>query len=159
MLDIMVFPNKDFTNNAERTILRLEALRHQTFARTATIIFAPENNLYHYANALNDLLMRKKMFDRNLIDEEDRVILPQDVLLCNYIMYRMSAADFEYPVRPCHIGSHQGKRVDLPLLIRRRTYRHFNYACYLCRDHGHQGSGGICGSSAGHVGAHTRYWS
>lgn len=90
----MVFPNKDFTNNAERTILRLEALRHQTFARTATIIFAPENNLYHYANALNDLLMRKKMFDRNLIDEDGHVIPPQDVLLCNYVMYRMSAADF-----------------------------------------------------------------
>ena len=93
MLDIIVFPNRDFTNNAERTILRLEALRAQRFAREATIIFAPESNLSHYASAMNDLLMRKKMFDRNLVDEAGRAIAPVDVRLCNYVMYRMSVED------------------------------------------------------------------
>lgn len=87
---MIVFPNSDFTSNAERTILRLEALRLQAFATSATIIFAPENNLYHYTQALNDLLMRKTMFDRNLIDKEGKAITPQPIRLCNYITYRMN---------------------------------------------------------------------
>lgn len=56
----------------------------------ATIIFAPENNLYHYTSALNDLLMRKVMFDRNLVDAQGKSIPTQSIRLCNYITYRMS---------------------------------------------------------------------
>ena len=88
-MDGIVFPNGDFTNNAERTILRLEALRRYPFATSATIILAPENNMYHYTDAMNNVLMRGKMFDRNLVDAQKKVILPQDVRLCNYITYRM----------------------------------------------------------------------
>lgn len=89
-MDVIVFPHGDFTNNAERTILRLEALRLQPFATMSTIIFAPENNMYHYTNALNDLLMRKVMFDRNLVDDKGKVIPTQVIRLCNYLTYRMS---------------------------------------------------------------------
>jgi hypothetical protein len=73
----MLFKHSDPAQSAEDTVLRLEELRKEPFAKRATVLWAPEGNLHAYAHALNGVLGRGVYSYHN----------NQMVKLCNYIMY------------------------------------------------------------------------
>ena len=74
----MRLKDADPSHSAEETIIRLEELRENRFAKRATIIWMPENNLHGYAYALQGVLNRGVLSHR---------FGGRKVRLCNYIMY------------------------------------------------------------------------